>query len=181
MNLNQPLFDLIHQFANRSVWLDDIGIFLAQYLPYLLVLGFLVLAFGRKDWRMRVLIFSEGALAVILSRGIVTQAIRFFYHHLRPFAALNFTPLINESGYSFPSGHAAWFFAISMVVFYYSRKWGIWYFLLSILNGLARIYVGVHWPLDILGGIVVGVLCGMLAHRLLKPSLEKLKSRAALA
>lgn len=175
MSFNQPLFQFIYGLSHRNFLLDDLGVFLAQYLPYLMVLWFLFLAVKRKDWRMRVLVLSEGALAVILSRGIVTEVIRFFYHHLRPFTVLNFAPLISESGYSFPSGHAAWFFALSMIVFYYSRKWGIWYFTLSAVMGIARIYVGVHWPLDILGGAAIGVLCGMLVHQLVRSSLGKLQ------
>ncbi len=177
MDLNQSLFNWIHQFAHGNFLLDDLGVFLAQYLPYLLVLGFLTLAVRNKDWRLRVLIFTEGALAVILSRGIITELIHFFYHHLRPFAALNFTPMISESGYSFPSGHAAWFFAIAMTVFYYNRKMGIWYFAFAVINGVARIFVGVHWPFDIVSGAVVGIACGIAVHKLLEPNLKKLQTQ----
>ncbi len=166
--LNQYLFGAVFQFSGRNFLLDDLGVFLAHYLPYLLVAGFLYFSFQRKDRRERFLVFTEGALGVILSRGIITEAIRFFYHHLRPFAALNFTPLIAESGYSFPSGHAAWFFALAMTVFYYNRKLGIWFFAFAAVNGVARVFVGVHWPLDILGGAVFGVLSAMFIHQLVK-------------
>src|SRR5258708_24900384 len=96
----------------------------------------------------------------MVSRGIVTELIRYFYHHERPFSFYNFTPLIPEVGWSFPSGHAAWFFALATVIWYVNRKWGVWYFVLSVVMGIARIYVGVHWPLDVLGGIVAGVVVG---------------------
>ena len=172
--MNQYLFQLIYGFSHRNFFLDDAGVFVAKYLPYLLVLGFLILAFKYKDWRMRLAVIADGALAMILSRGIVTEVIRFFYHHPRPFDALGFSPMIKESGYSFPSGHAAYFFALAMIVLYYNRRMGIWYFVLATMNGLARVFVGVHWPLDIVGGAIVGILCAMIVHKLLEPSLKKL-------
>ncbi len=175
-NLNQQIFEFIHQFAGSNFVLDDVGIFLAQYLPYFLVLGFLLYAWRRGEWRLRFLIIAEGALAVILSRGIITEVVRFFYHYPRPFDVLSFTPLVSESGYSFPSGHAAFFFSLAVVAFYLSHRLGWWYLAFAAINGIARIYVGVHWPLDILGGALVGILCGIAVHALMKPNLEKILS-----
>lgn len=172
--INQYLFGLIFQFSHRSFLLDDLAVFLAQYLPYILVLVFLVLVFSNKDWRMRVLIFADAAIAIILARGILTEFIRFFYHHPRPFEVLNFAPLIGESGYSFPSGHASWFFALAMIIFYFNRKLGWWYFAFAVANGLARIFAGVHWPLDVIAGALVGIGSGVLIHGLLKPILSKI-------
>jgi undecaprenyl-diphosphatase len=180
-NFNTSLFEWIYQFTHRNFLLDNVGIFLAQYLPYLLIPGFIFFAFKKKDWRIRIVILADGILAVILARGIVTELIRFFYHRERPFVALNFIPLISESNYSFPSGHAAWFFALAVSVFFYDRKLGIWYFAFAVLNGIARVFVGVHWPLDIVGGAIVGVLAGAFIHRLIKPSIEKIVSQTSTA
>ena len=179
-NFNQVLFQWIYQFSGHSIILDDISVFIAQYLPYFLVLGFLILVFKESGMRRRIFLFCEGAMSIILARGILTEIIRFLYHHPRPFTVLNFVPLIPESSYSFPSGHAAWFFALSLTVFYANRKWGIWFFILSALNGIARIYVGVHWPLDILGGIVIGLFSAWLVHKLVLPYAEELNTRKSL-
>ena len=96
--------------------------------------------------------------------------IRFFYHEPRPFSFYNFTPLFNEAGWSFPSAHAAWFFALALVVFFANRKWGWWFIALAVLMGLARIYAGVHWPMDIVGGAIVGLLSAWAVHRMLRGS-----------
>lgn len=173
---NRSLFGLFFKFSRRNFLLDDIGIFLAKYLPYLLVLGFLILVFSDRSSRKRIAIFCEGALSVILARGLVTEVIRFFYRHPRPFDALGFSPLISDHGYSFPSGHAATFFALAVVAFYINRKAGIWFFILAAINGLARIFVGVHWPLDIGGGIIVGLLCGFAVHKLLEPYTKNIQA-----
>ncbi len=172
--LNGILFQWIHGFAGRSIALNWLGVFLAEYLPYLLMAVFLVIVFYEKGWRRRFYLFAEGMIAVMLSRGLIDEVIRFFYHHERPFSFYHFTSLIPEAGWSFPSGHASWFFAISMIVWYANRKAGIWFFALSALNGIARIYVGVHWPFDILGGVIVGIASGMLIHWLFKSTREAL-------
>jgi undecaprenyl-diphosphatase len=165
---NLSLFNAIHNLSGHSVFTDVLGIFFAEYLPYLLVIGFLVLVFRESDARRRFYLFAEGSLAVILSRGILTEGIRFFYKVARPFVLLGFSPLIGESGPSFPSGHMTWFFALSLAVWYANRKWGIWYFVLSAIMGVARIYVGVHWPLDIVIGALIGVISGWFIHWLFR-------------
>lgn len=163
----------------RNGFLNAAAIFFAEWLPYLLVLAFLLLAYYQKGWRRKLYLFCEGALAVIVSRGIVTEVIRLFYHHPRPFSVYNFTPLFAETGWSFPSGHAAFFFALATVVWFANRKWGWWFFVLAALNALARVYAGVHWPFDVIGGALIGVLCGWFVHWLLRGSRKGLTEGAA--
>ena len=95
--------------------------------------------------------------SAVLARLVITEIIRFFYHSPRPFMVYDFTPLIYDFNSSFPSGHAAFFFALAMAVFFFHKKWGIVYFLGSFIIVLSRIMAGIHWPVDILGGIIVGI------------------------
>ena len=134
------------------------AIFFAEYLPYLLVVGFLILVFRQPGARRKFYLFAEGALAVILARGIVTESIRFFYNVARPFALLGFSPLIGESGSSFPSGHMAWFFALASSYGSRTESGELGSSCSPPSMGIARIYAGVHWPLDILARYVVGLL-----------------------
>ncbi len=167
-DLNLSLFNLIFGLSRKNFLLDSLGVFFAVYLPYLLILGFFWILFRQTGWRKRIFFFAEAAIAVILSRGLITEIIRFFYYSPRPFEFLHFQPLIPESGSSFPSGHAAFYFALATVLFFYHRRWGIWYFILSFLNGVARIFAGVHWPLDVVAGAILGIVCGLLVHWLLR-------------
>ena len=178
--LNLSLFNFIFGFSRKNFLLDDAGIFFAQYVPYFLILGFIWILFGQSGWRRRLFFLSESLIAVILSRGLFTEIIRFFYYLPRPFEAFQFQSLISESGSSFPSGHMAFYFALATALFFYHRRAGIWYFILSILVGVARIFVGVHWPFDILGGIILGVLCGLFTHWLLSPYFKNIKAEQAL-
>jgi undecaprenyl-diphosphatase len=174
--LNQSIFLWIHNLSGRIAFFDYLAIFLAERLPYILVLASLVLVFYQNGMRRRLYLFAEGALAIILARGIITTAIHFFYYHPRPFEVYGFAPLINESGSSFPSAHAAWFFALAMTVWYANRKWGWWFFAAATLMGIARIYAGVHWPLDVLGGAAIGIVSAVFVRWILKQPREALTS-----
>ncbi len=177
-HFNQSVFLFIHQFAGRSSFADAVGIFLAEYLPYVLLLGFFILIYGQKGPRRKWYLFGEGALGVILARGIITESIRFFYHHPRPFVFYGFPPLLPESSWSFPSGHATFYFALATTVWFLNRKWGAWYFVVAAAMSVARVYAGVHWPLDVIGGAIIGIVCGMFVHHLLRKSREELAAGA---
>lgn len=167
---NQKLFEWIFGASGENAFVDALAVFFAKYLPYFLVGAALWFVFSERGFRRRALMLCEGLLATILSRGIVTEVIRFFYHYPRPFEALGIAPLIQAGGYSFPSGHAAFFFALATTVFFWDRKWGTWFFALEFVNSLARIFSGVHWPLDIVGGFLIGVGSAILVHMALSAS-----------
>jgi undecaprenyl-diphosphatase len=179
---NKNLFDLIYNFGKNSFLLTDFEIFLSKYLPYLLVLYFLYLiSIGNFYYKGKIelhkssklFLFLESVLALILGRGILAELIYFFYPTQRPFNVLNIEVFINESGSGFPSGHATFLFALATIIFIWNKKYGLVYFILGFINGIARIAVGVHWPLDILGGIVIGILSGILIHLILIKEFKK--------
>lgn len=147
--------------------MDALIVFVAKYLPYLMIVAILFWLFNRET-RKRLFIFMELTIAAIISRGLITEWIRFAYYHPRPFEALGIQNLIPESGASFPSGHMTFYFALGMILFYYSKKFGGWFMGLTFVVGVARIMAGVHWPLDILGGMIIGVLSAAAVHYALK-------------
>ncbi|MGC8775788.1 MAG: phosphatase PAP2 family protein [Minisyncoccia bacterium] len=180
-HLNLFLFNLIYNFGKSNFLLIDLGVFLAKYLLYLLIiLLFYFVLFSNFNLnfknikKARIILFIEIILAAILSRGIITEFIRFFWPEPRPFDFLGIKPFIFESGPGLPSGHASFLFAISMIIFLWNKKWGIIYFILSLINGLARIFVGVHWPLDILAGLLIGVLSALFIHLIFKKEINLL-------
>lgn len=160
------VFQKINELAFRNHWLDSLGIFFAEYFPYVIVLClvfFLVWNF-KKYWGMVALALFSG----VLSRGI-TEIIRFFWYKPRPFVENHINLLVGHiDSSSFPSGHASFFFGISIVVFLYNKKIGILFFLASFLVSWGRVYGGIHWPYDILGGLLVGIVSGLVAVRVSK-------------
>jgi len=162
------LFNFIHGFTDKFWLFDWLMTLVARYLGYVLVLGFLALVFWEKKWRPRLYFLFLAAVSLLISRGLITEVIRFFYKRPRPFSALNFTPLIEPlASVSFPSGHAVFFFGLAAVVFYLNRYWSWWFFAAAILMGLARIFVGLHWPTDVLAGALVGILITLATRKFL--------------
>jgi undecaprenyl-diphosphatase len=76
---------------------------------------------------------------------------------------------------SFPSGHAATSFAAAMVLTFARPRWAPAFFLLALAIGFSRVYVGVHYPLDVVGGAVLGILVAT-ALRLLATALQSLRA-----
>lgn len=169
MNFDLVLFNLIRLLADKSRLLDFLGIFLADYFGYLIFFSALVIIWYSGDWKKRIHYFSFLALTLILSRGIITELIRFFYHRPRPFMVLDFTPLIDQVNQgAFPSGHAAFYFSLGGVIWFLNKNLGWRFAGAAALMGLARVFVGVHWPLDILGGAAVGIISVYIVYLLLE-------------
>lgn len=161
MSWDVYLFNLLNQQAGKSVCLDSFAIFFAQYLGYFLiaVLVLFLLKNSKRYWPM----VGKALAAAVLSRLIITEIIRFFWERPRPFIENQVNLILgHEATGSFPSGHSAFFFAISFVIYSYNKKAGILFFVASFLISLARIFAGVHWPADVMGGILVGILSGWI-------------------
>lgn len=161
---NTSLFLWLFNIGSES-WVSWFFIFLAEYIIYILTVIFIVLIVKEKSIRKRLYVSVVFILAEIIGRGIIMETIRFFYYHPRPFEALSIIPLISHDiSASFPSGHTVYLFILSAVVFLLNKKWG-WIFVgSSLLSGIARIAIGVHWPLDILGGIIIGFIAFGIAY-----------------
>ena len=149
---------------------DSIIIFLAEYLPLAVGIGiFLFFVFGRDKKRELWMIIQSFAAATV-ARFVFTEIIRYFYNRPRPFEVLqNVHQLIShETGGSFPSGNAAFFFALATGVFFYKKWWGVLFYAFALAIGLGRVAAGLHWPSDILAGAVVGIFSAWLIKILLK-------------
>lgn len=82
---------------------------------------------------------------------------------------------MKETEYSFPSGHTTVTTAFSVAIFFAcNKKWSWALLFVPILMGFSRIYFGVHFASDVLGGLLVGCICGMSAYMILR-LLEKTK------
>lgn len=158
MALDVKLFYLLNGLAGESYFSDTLIIFFADYLQYVLALFFvLFLLFSVNTRREKIRVLLATTSSMVISRLVITEIIRFFYHRPRPFLAYNVHQLMSNDGYSFPSGHAAFFFAMAGTIYGYDKKWGLGFFAASIFMGLCRIIAGIHYPSDIIGGMAIGM------------------------
>ena len=169
--LNNQIFFFFYGLAHRNPFLDKVIVFFAQTFPYIVILLAIVfllfhheiLSFNKKSfeqkilaletkWREIVLVFFSGVFA-----WCVAYALKKIIQSPRPF---NFLPkviaLLSEKDFSFPSGHATFYMALAVAIFLNHKKAGYIFIFCALLIGIARIAAGVHFPIDILGGYILG-------------------------
>ena len=130
-----------------------------RILFFLIMLAMLI--FGRKKERM-------AAVLVLIVLGVADSSVNLLLKswigRVRPcnvFSQVHLLAGCSHSG-SFPSSHAANIFAAGTILtFFYRRVWLIWLAIVVTVS-FSRIYVGVHYPLDVVGGAFYGILLGTL-------------------
>lgn len=144
---------------------DAFFVFFAKDSPFLFGLLFLGLWFLLPSDRVRRAIFYA-VLGGVLALGI-NWVIGHLYYRPRPFVALRMVHrLISHApDSSFPSDHVAGSFAFAVGMNRAGRGFGLLFYSLAVIVALARVFVGVHWPSDVLGGAVIGLLAGWFVHR----------------
>ncbi len=173
LNQNVMLFYFINLGMENSFFnfvmplITNFGSFLAWGIICVLLFIF----GGEKGKKVSII----GLLALILA-NIVVYELKYLVAEPRPFLALsNVHQLVSESEiYSFPSGHTASSFAVAVVIglkykFNLRGRDYSWLYPLiafSILIGFSRIYIGVHYPLDVVFGAIVGILSAAIALKL---------------
>jgi len=149
------VFRNINRFANKSKTLDRFAVFCAKYLLYLMIVFLLSFAFAVHNWQ----IFFYSLFSGLLSAFVLDKIIYTFYKEQRPAYLANAKVLILiPKNPSFPSRHASLLFGMAFYLFFYSTPLAIFFIVLSCLVGISRVFVGVHWFRDILGGAFVGFL-----------------------
>ena len=128
-----------------------------------------------KNYRKVGLMVGGSLLGSLLFNNMIVKNI---VARPRPYRMMEeLTILIPEPGeYSFPSGHTSSSFAAGVVLYLMlPKKYGIPAMVLAFLIGISRLYVGVHYPTDVLGGMVMGALLAVATVKITEVIEKKVK------
>jgi undecaprenyl-diphosphatase len=169
VNMDYFLCQKINSLAGQWLWLDVVGIFCAEFLiwflPILLVLFYFL---ANQQQRLNYRRHFIQAIVIIIITWLISQLIGLAYFRPRPFVTHPsiYQLVIAYSKKSFPSDHAALAFALAFVIMLTNKRLGILFLIFAILIGLSRIFGGVHYPSDILGGLLVALLSTWLVKKI---------------
>jgi undecaprenyl-diphosphatase len=170
MGWDWSLFRLANDLAGKSAVLDTIiRLFMNDYgcttMLVLLVFGlwFSGHTEAERERNQRGVLSTVAALAMA---NLVVKAINLVYWRWRPFTYHEVTLLFyHPSDSSFPSNAATVGFCLAASVLFFNRKAGLALLVIASLFSLSRVIGGVHYPTDILGGLVIGSLAAWIANR----------------
>ncbi|PIR67038.1 MAG: phosphatase PAP2 family protein [Parcubacteria group bacterium CG10_big_fil_rev_8_21_14_0_10_36_14] len=147
------ILKFLNNFAGQNLYLDAIFIFFAVYFPIVFALSHFLFFIKNKKIALLLWIWILAVFGLLIK-----EVISLFYFRVRPFEVVDgINKLIDKSAgdASFPSGHTLVAFVLAFSVFWLDKKWGIVFILSALFIAFARIFVGVHYPTDILGGMVI--------------------------
>lgn len=162
--VNIQLFRAINNMGKEYPFLNEPFIILAEYAIFLLMAALLIYWFTRKQTN-RLMVIS--AVFSSFLAEIVGKSLGLLYSHHQPFAVLtSVNQLIDKNvGNSFPSDHTMVFFSVCVSIALIRRKyWPVWV-LLALAVGISRIWVGVHYPVDIIVGALLGSGSALLVYK----------------
>ena len=167
--LRNPFFDyLMPSMRNPSFWIP----------LYVLLAGYLIYAYGLRS----IIILLSAGFTVLITDQISSSLIKPAVQRLRPCNDPHILQQVHllvtcGSGFSFVSSHAANHFGIAVFVIFILRRRFRWItpvaLLWAALISFAQIYVGLHYPLDVLCGALLGVAAGLTTWLLCKRILKK--------
>lgn len=159
-------FTTINQFANTSWLLDMVGIFFAVYALPIFFVFFLILGIKKRT------LLLQGVVGCSLAYGL-NAIIGLVVARHRPFVDHVVHQLVEKSATSksFPSDHAAIAFALASLIAIFYPKWAILLYVGVFLIAFSRVFVGVHYPTDIVAGAFVGIVSVFIVRRMVIPQL----------
>lgn len=174
--MNMELFRLINNLANKSVILDGIMIFFSKYMPYIfmaiIAIAF-ILGITKKNCDYRKVAINTFVITVI--NLILSFIIGGIYYVDRPFVHNEVNLLFTHTqDASFPSDHAIGTMSIALGFKKYNKLLSIILTILSITVGFSRVYVGHHYPMDIVGAYIIVFVTSYIYNLKLRIKVEDL-------
>jgi undecaprenyl-diphosphatase len=161
--MNYELFQAINQNAGHHPFLDGLMVFVTKdALAIFAVVLLLMWFFGKEKYKYTVVFAAiTGALGLFIN-----FILGHIYYEPRPFVTHHVHLLIQHAKDSgFPSDHSTGAFSLALAVLWRKhRKIGFGMLLFAILTGISRVYVGHHYPFDVLASIIVSLIISSLVY-----------------
>jgi undecaprenyl-diphosphatase len=179
-SLQNPVLDILMPFITNLNKHTTVLVIVSIILILLFVKG------GSKG-KYAVIVL---ALGILFSDQLNSSVAKFILARPRPCHVLPHVHLLVGcgSGYSFPSSHAVNNFCGAVILSFFFPQAAVWLYTFAGVVSFSRVYVGVHYPADVLGGAVIGICCGLvmialfllvehlalgIIRRVRKPGIEK--------
>lgn len=155
------LFQLINQLSGHNWIVDKLMILISNRIRYLYI-SLLVVFLIKNQFKKRLTVEAVGSILYAL---FIHFSFKLFFYKPRPFKKRRVGILIpSKMDSTFPSKHTLLAFAVSTTIFLYHRTLGIFMFSMSGLTGFSRIWIGHHYPSDIIGSAFLGWFSGVVTH-----------------
>lgn len=156
--MDYTIYSLINGMAGKVALLDKTMVFIAQNFQYLFVIALLLLWF-KKDTKEKVAANRKVAIIAMMTMLIavgINLIIAHVYFRPRPYtlhaAHLLVRPSVDPS---FPSDHATFAFALALPILVVNKYFGRVMIVMALLLSFSRVFVGIHYPLDVVGGALI--------------------------
>lgn len=160
--MNPIIFKLINPHSRRCSPIDLLMILISQKIRYVYIFVLIFMWFRNDSYK-------KVSCHALISSGItlfIHLIIKLFYFKPRPFVKHRVGLLIpSKMDSSFPSKHTLLVFAISTSIFLYNRVLGLIMSILSVLTGFSRIWVGHHYPTDIIGSAFIATITSIILNK----------------
>ena len=165
LNIEFAILDFIQKYLTSPI-MDKIMVFITTLgnTGMIWIVLALLMLFNKKYRKTGIVL----AIGLILSLVIGNIMLKPLFHRLRPFQIKEGIELIISAphDYSFPSGHTLASVISATILLLRERKIGIYALVLAILIAFSRVYLYVHFPTDILGGAILGVVIGFASIKI---------------